>query len=350
MHTLLKCVWANYGIEGGVRVLSDRRRLVLRALIEEYIARALPVGSRTLVERYNLGISSATVRSELSLLEDMGYLTQPHTSAGRIPTDYGYRAFVDDLLKDSNIKVDESTLSQLKDCATDLDDLFDKTSQALARLTDCMTMLVPPRFLSVDIRLINLVPLSQSRLLVVIVTDDGQVFDRQMDIPASCTPESIQRTQELINNLLVGRNLSFEREILPSELKDVQDDLFQLVVSEIMICLKEKNAIKAHPLGMSHLLGKPEFSDPACLMPILEELEGDTLLLRVFDDAVHSDKPVVRIGHENDSEPLSSVSVIANRFGQDSHRGLIVIVGPTRMNYSAVITAVRAAQDILKDL
>jgi len=106
-------VWVNYGIEGGVRVLSDRRRLVLRALIEEYIARALPVGSRTLVERYNLGISSATVRSELSLLEDMGYLTQPHTSAGRIPTDYGYRAFVDDLLKDSNIKVDESTLSQL---------------------------------------------------------------------------------------------------------------------------------------------------------------------------------------------------------------------------------------------
>ena len=208
----------------------------------------------------------------------------------------------------------------------------------------------PPRFLSVDIRLINLVPLSQSRLLVVIVTDDGQVFDRQMDIPASCTPESIQRTQELINKLLVGRNLSFEREILPSELKDVQDDLFQLVVSEIMICLKEKNAIKAHPLGMSHLLGKPEFSDPACLMPILEELEGDTLLLRVFDDAVHSDKPVVRIGHENDSEALSSVSVIANRFGQDSHRGLIVIVGPTRMNYSAVITAVRAAQDILKDL
>ena len=143
MHTLLKCVWVNYGIEGGVRVLSDRRRLVLRALIEEYIARALPVGSRTLVERYNLGISSATVRSELSLLEDMGYLTQPHTSAGRIPTDYGYRAFVDDLLKDSNIKVDESTLSQLKDCATDLDDLLDKTSQALARLTDCMTMLVP---------------------------------------------------------------------------------------------------------------------------------------------------------------------------------------------------------------
>lgn len=331
-------------------MLSDRRRLVLRALIEEYIARALPVGSRTLVERYNLGISSATVRSELSFLEDMGYLTQPHTSAGRIPTDYGYRAFVDDLLQENDISADEDTLSELRDCAGDLDDLLDKTSQALARLTDCMTMLVPPRLLSVDIRLINLVSLPNHRLLIVIVTEDGQVFDRQMDLPCDCSDEAILKTQDLVNKVLVGHNLSFEKDTLPFDLSEIHDDLFRMVVAEIMVCLREKNAIKAHPLGMSHLLCKPEFSDPACLMPIIEELEGDTLLLRVFDDAVQSDKPVVRIGHENDSEALSSVSVIANRFGQDTHRGLIVIVGPTRMNYSNVITAVRAAQNILKDL
>lgn len=331
-------------------MLSDRRRLVLRALIEEYIARALPVGSRTLVERYNLGISSATVRSELSFLEDMGYLTQPHTSAGRIPTDYGYRAFVDDLLQENDISANEDTLSELRDCAGDLDDLLDKTSQALARLTDCMTMLVPPRLLSVDIRLINLVSLPNHRLLIVIVTEDGQVFDRQMDLPCDCSDEAILKTQDLVNKVLVGHNLSFEKDTLPFDLNEIHDDLFRMVVAEIMVCLRDKNAIKAHPLGMSHLLCKPEFSDPACLMPIIEELEGDTLLLRVFDDAVQSDKPVVRIGHENDSEALSSVSVIANRFGQDTHRGLIVIVGPTRMNYSNVITAVRAAQNILKDL
>lgn len=331
-------------------MLSDRRRLVLRALIEEYIARALPVGSRTLVERYNLGISSATVRNELSLLEDMGYLTQPHTSAGRIPTDYGYRAFVDDLLENGNVTASDETLHELRESASDLDDLLDKTSQALARLTDCMTMLVPPRFLSVDIRLVNLVLLPNQRLLIVIVTDDGQVFDRQMDVPATCSEEHIRHTQELINKVLAGKNVSFEADSLPFDMNDIHDDLFQFVISEILTCLKEKNAIKAHPLGMSHLLGKPEFSDPACLMPILDELEDDTLLLRVFDDAVHSENPVVRIGHENDSEALSGVSVIANRFGQDSHRGLIVIVGPTRMNYSTVITAVRAAQDILKDL
>lgn len=331
-------------------MLSDRRRLVLRALIEEYIARALPVGSRTLVERYNLGISSATVRNELSLLEDMGYLTQPHTSAGRIPTDYGYRAFVDDLLQESDVDIDENALSEIRERANDLDDLLDKTSHALAQLTDCMTLLVPPRFLSVDIRLINLVSLPNHRLLIVIVTEDGQVFDRQMELPHECSDDDVLKTQQLVNDLLVGKSLSFENDSLPFDLNDIPNDLFHLVVSEIFTCLKEKNAIKAHPLGVSHLLGKPEFSDPTCLMPVIDELEGDTLLLRVFDDAVHSDKPVVRIGHENNSEALSGVSMIANRFGQDTHRGLIVIVGPTRMDYSQVIKAVRVAQNLLKDL
>lgn len=331
-------------------MLPDRRRLVLRALIEEYIDRALPVGSRTLVERYNLGISSATVRSELSLLEEMGYLTQPHTSAGRVPTDFGYRAFVDDLLQNNDIQADSKTMEELRKNADDVDDLLDKTSQALARLTDCMTVLVPPRFLSVDIRMVNLVLLPSKRLLIVIVTEDGQVFDRQMDIPEGITEDHTTHIQEMVNNVLAGKNLSFESDKLPFDMNDIHDDFFQVVISEILTCLKEKNAIKAHPLGMSHLLGKPEFSDPTCLMPVLEELEGDTMLLRVFDDAVQSDNPVVRIGHENDSDALSSVSVIANRFGEEQHRGLIVIVGPTRMNYSNVITAVRAAQKILKDL
>lgn len=331
-------------------MLSNRRQLVLRALIEEYIACALPVGSRTLVERYDLGISSATVRSELLLLEDMGYLTQPHTSAGRIPTDYGYRAFVDDLLDNIDIPEDDEILSEVKDCAGDLDELLNKTSAALARLTDCMTLLVPPRFMSIDIRLVNLVLLSSHRLLVVIVTEDGQVFDRQTEVPTSCDEDQVRRTQDIVNKVLVGRNLSVESDILPFDMNEIHDDLFRLVMSEIIMCLREKNAIKAHPLGMSHLLAKPEFSDPACLMPVLEEFEGDTMLLRVFDDAVHSERPVVRIGHENDSDALSGVSLIANRFGEESHRGLIVIVGPTRMNYSNVITAVRAAQNILKDL
>lgn len=332
-------------------MLSDRRQIVLRALIEEYIARALPVGSRTLVERYNLGISSATVRNELSLLEEMGYLAQPHTSAGRVPTDFGYRAFVDELLSEANSDDGEDTLArELRESASDLDDLMDRTSQALARFTDCMTLLVPPRILSVNIRLVNLVLLTPQRLLTVIVTEDGQVFDRQMDLPRDYAQDEIGKTQEALNTILVGTSLSSTSGELPLGASGVHDDLFRMVMAEILACLKDQNAIKAHPLGISHLLGKPEFSDSSCLMPVLEELEGDTMLLRVFNDAAASDEPVVRIGHENDSEALSSVSLIANRFGEAEHSGLILIVGPTRMDYSQVLKAVRAARNVLKDL
>ena len=332
-------------------MLSDRRQIVLRALIEEYIARALPVGSRTLVERYNLGISSATVRNELSLLEEMGYLAQPHTSAGRIPTDFGYRAFVDELLSESDPDNGEDALArELRESASDLDDLMDRTSQALARFTDCMTLLVPPRILSVDIRLVNLVLLTPQRLLTVIVTEDGQVFDRQMDLPRDYSQDEIGKTQEALNKILVGTSLSSTSGELPLGASGVHDDLFRMVMAEILACLKDQNAIKAHPLGISHLLGKPEFSDSSCLMPVLEELEGDTMLLRVFNDAAASEEPVVRIGHENDSEALSSVSLIANRFGEAEHSGLILIVGPTRMDYSQVLKAVRAARNVLKDL
>lgn len=334
-------------------MLSDRRQIVLRALIEEYIARALPVGSRTLVERYNLGISSATVRNELSLLEEMGYLAQPHTSAGRVPTDFGYRAFVDDLLSredEEGVDEDDPLAKELHESARDLDDLMERTSQALARFTDCMTLLVPPRFLTVDIRLINLVLLTPQRLLAVIVTDDGQVFNRQMDLSREYSQEEVEKTQSLLNKVLAGKSLSSTSSVPPLDMDAIHDDLFRLVMAEILACLKDQNAIKAHPLGISHLLGKPEFSDSSCLMPVLEELEGDTMLLRMFNDAVGSEEPVVRIGHENDSEALSSVSLIANRFGEAEHSGLILIVGPTRMDYSQVLKAVRAARNVLKDL
>ncbi len=330
-------------------MLSDRRQLILRALIEEYIACAMPVGSRALVERYNLGVSSATVRNELSFLEEMGYLAQPHTSAGRVPTDFGYRAFVDDLLSREDFAADESLVDELRCAAGDLDDLFDKTSAALSRFTDCMTLLVPPRFLSVNIHLVNLVLLAPQRLVAVVVTEDGQVLNRQIELPRECTNEEAMRTQELLNRLLSGRCISTVSESLPFDVKEVHDDLFRLVMAEIFACLKEQGTVKGHPLGMSHLLGKPEFSDSSCLMPVLEELEGDTMLVRVFEEAMGQDAPVVRIGHENDSEALSSVSLIANRFGGKEHSGLILIVGPTRMDYSQVLKAVRAARSILKD-
>ncbi len=330
-------------------MLSDRRQNVLRVLIEEYIARALPVGSRTLVERYNLGISSATVRSELSSLEEEGYLVQPHTSSGRIPTDYGYRAFVDDLLAREKFD-DENLVKALRESAGELDELMEKTSRALARLTDCMTLVVPPCSLSFDIKVVNLIELTPQRLLLVVVTNDGQVFNRQIETKTTQSAEEIAKTQDLLNRLLAGKSLSSKSDDVSSLLDGVQDDLFQLVLSELMDCLKDQSVKKPHSLGMTHLLCQPEFSESARILPVLEQLEDDAVLLHIFDEAFNSEAPLVRIGHENDSEAFSGVSLIASQFGGGKQRGLIAIIGPTRMNYSQVFKAVRAAKNVLQNL
>ena len=338
-----------YGYEERGLLLSDRRQIVLRVLIEEYIARALPVGSRTLVERYNLGISSATVRNELSSLEEEGYLVQPHTSSGRIPTDYGYRAFVDDLLAREKFD-DENLVKALRESAGELDELMEKTSRALARLTDCMTLVIPPCSLSFDIKVVNLIELTPQRLLLVVVTNDGQVFNRQIETKTTQSAEEIAKTQDLLNRLLAGKSLSSKSDDVSSLLDDVQDDLFQLVLSELMDCLKDQSVKKPHSLGMTHLLCQPEFSESARILPVLEQLEDDAVLLHIFDEAFNSEAPLVRIGHENDSEALSGVSLVASQFGGGKQRGLIAIIGPTRMNYSQVFKAVRAAKNVLQNL
>lgn len=330
-------------------LLSDRRQNVLRVLIEEYIARALPVGSRTLVERYNLGISSATVRNELSSLEEEGYLVQPHTSSGRIPTDFGYRAFVDDLLQREKLD-DENLVNMLKESAGELDELLEKTSKALARLTDCMTLVVPPSSLTFNVNQINLIELTSTRLVLVIVTNEGQVFNRQIDTGFELAPEDVSRVQNLLNKFVTGKPISSQSNEVISDLNDIHDDLFQLVLSEFLECLKDQCVKKPHSLGMTRLLCQPEFSESARILPVLEQLEDDTVLLHIFDEAVNSEGPLIRIGHENDSEALSGVSLVASRFGEGQESGLVAIIGPTRMNYSQVFKAVRAAKNVLQSL
>ena len=237
-------------------MLSDRRQRVLAALVEEYVARAIPVGSRTLTENYALGVSPATVRNELSFLEDEGYVSQPHTSAGRVPTDTGYRAFVDNLISSGVLMDDDSsreTIIKLRQSAQELDELLYRTSAAMTRLTDCLSIVMPP-------------------------------------------DSSHSRTQ-----------------------------------------------------GLSALARQPEFSSSMQLLPIMQVLEDDTVLLQILDSAADRDVPNVRIGRENESEQLSGVSVVASRYGCGSDYGIVAVIGPTRMNYTKVLQAVRIASKTLGD-
>lgn len=237
-------------------MLSDRRQRVLAALIEEYVARALPVGSRTLTERYRFGVSPATIRNELSALEEEGYISQPHTSAGRIPTDFGYRTFVDDLIESGQVNGDPEgaeAIGRLRETAAELDELLERTSKALSQFTDCLSVVTPPGY--------------------------------------------------------------------------------------------------AHPsrAGIMSLMRQPEFAYTEQLLPVMQVLEDDTILLHVLDSAASTDGPQARIGSENESEQLAGVSVVACRYGVGPDGGIVAVIGPTRMDYTRALAAVRIASKTLGD-
>ena len=335
-------------------MLSDRRQRVLAALIEEYVARALPVGSRTLTERYRLGVSPATVRNELSALEDEGYLSQPHTSAGRIPTDFGYRSFVDDLIRSGAIEEDEGTrasIAQLRNSARELDDLLEKTSTALAQLTDCLSIVLAPSMLSRDIKQITLISLTEYSAIIVIVTIEGDVFNRRIEFNESVSPDELARAQRILNGAFSGHTLdnSVEYTALANELKS-SDPLVSIILDEIIQCINENSPAHAHRLGMSALMRKPEFRQTESLLPIVQVLEDDTVLLELLNAAQDEDgTPTVRIGAENSTKALSGVSVVASRYGRKDAEGFVAVIGPTRMDYTKVLKAVRMASVVLGD-
>lgn len=338
-------------------MLSDRRQIVLKMLINEYIAHALPIGSRTLIDRYQLDISSATVRNELSRLEDAGYLTSPHTSAGRVPTDFGYRTFVDDLLEHLPESPSPAMLEGLYADAAELDDLLDRTSQVLARFTNCLAMVVPSTLTSAAIMRITLVPLSTARLLAMVVSEDGTVFKRTIDLNEEIEPSRASAIEFALNELYAGAALSSMpartaeegARTLGSLNEIVQDPLFGLIEQEIFDCCAHSRAHRPHTLGISRLLGQPEFSDATRLSPLIEKLEDETILFSLFNEATEGDQPLIRIGHENGSDELSEISVVATPYTTEGGQGMIAVIGPTRMDYEHVIEAVRAARSLLQD-
>lgn len=337
-------------------MLSDRRQKVLAALIEEYVARALPVGSCTLTKHYKLGVSPATVRNELSVLEDGGYITQPHTSAGRIPTDFGYRAFVDNLLLNGLIANDErykTIVSQLRNSANELDELLERTSSALARLTNCLSIVIAPSALDVHIKQLSLISLTPRRALVVLVTEEGQVFNRQIEFGEDVSSDALAQVQNFLGNIFCGK--SFQEMESASEQTMVEafrDPLVRMVVDEVFFCLQEGEISRFHRLGISSLLTQPEFRQSQALLPIMKVLENDTVLLQILDEASGKSEgiPKVTIGSENTTEEFAGVSMVASRYGRGESAGVVAVIGPTRMDYSKVIRAVSVARAALEDV
>lgn len=334
-------------------MLSERRRLVLQALIEEHIGDGQPVGSKSLVDNHDLGCSSATVRNELVALEETGYLYQPHISSGRVPTDLGYREFVDEILREADTVPGlgaEESAKRYAELAGEIDDLIRETSTILSRLTHYVALVVAPTLSLARVRKVDLVQLGGRRALVVVITEDGQVVNRGMDLDDEVTESRIAEVERALVSL-AGKKASDVRQLRETlELQRDSNGLAARVMDELLDCLDEADRDRLHHVGVPELLALPEFSSADNVRPLMTVLEDGLSMLDTLSDVMRARSDLtVRIGHENHLRELGGMSLVATRYGSGSVDGVVGVIGPTRMDYPRTIAAVRSAAEGLTD-
>jgi len=325
-------------------VLDDRKLAVLRAIIEDYVSTTEPVGSKSLVDRHKLDVSPATIRNDMAVLEEQGYIAQPHTSAGRIPTDKGYRLFVDRL---SSVKplsaAERRAIETFLAGAYDLDDIVTRTVRLLAQLTRQVAVVQYPSLRISSVRHVELVPLAPGRLLLVLITDNGRVEQRVVELPQGIDEDSIAHLRAVLNSCLDGRPLGDAAGViadLPATIDPSDRPNAAAVLSVLLESLVERHDEKIVFGGAANLTAR-DFSKG--LQDVLEALEEQVVLMRLLGQS--GDDPsllTVRIGAENVVEGLHNASVVSTGYGAgDQVLAKLAVLGPTRMDYPGAMGAVR---------
>ena len=327
-------------------MLEERRLAVLRAIVEDYVSTHEPVGSKALVDRHNLGVSPATIRNDMAALEEEGFIAQPHTSAGRVPTDRGYRLFVDRL---SGVKPlsspERRAIHQFLDGAVDLDDVMSRTVRLLAQITRQVALVQYPSLSRSSVRHVELVALSTTRLIVVLIADTGRVEQRIVDCATPVPEDTLADLRSRIITALDGKPFSS----VPDAVTDLEqgfgpDDrpTVHAVVAAVLEMVVERVDERVMLGGTAHLARYGQ-SFPIAIQPVLEALEEQVVLMRLLGEAGSAPGITVRIGHENPVEGLESTSVVTSHYARaDIPVASLGIVGPTHMDYPGTMSAVQA--------
>ena len=328
-------------------MLDDRKLAILRAIVTDYVSSQEPVGSKALVERHNLNVSPATVRNDMAVLEEEGYITQPHTSAGRIPTDKGYRLFVDRLSTVKPLSVAEKrAISQFMTGALDVDDVVRRTVALLAQITRQVAIVQYPVLSSMVIRHVDVLRLGPDRGLVMCVSATGAVEQRLVVLPPEPdSDDDLTLIRGRLSELLLGatpREAVDRLATFTDQLPPTAPTLGATVVAALLDIVTDAPGARVAVAGVPNLT---RFGDQfeTTVKPVLEALEEQVVLLRLLGEASAPADVMVRIGHENPYEPLHATSVVASGYGTDERAwATLGIVGPTRMDYPSAIASVRA--------
>jgi len=323
--------------------LNDRKTKILEAIIMDYIATAEPIGSRTIAKKYDLGVSSATIRNEMSDLEDMGLIIQPHTSSGRVPSDLGYRLYVDNLMRHRPLTDDETMFLQrmIRANIHHVDYLMQETAKAIAYLTRYATVVSAPKEKEIAIKHVQLMPMDERSILVIWVTDTKMVKNQTVLVQNPPDYDTLTALSKVLNNRLQNQTVeAINREMVSDLLTDFGADahLLMPILGVLADALKAESQV--YTSGVNNFLAFPEFADRNKMQTVFQALEDGDMLVTLFGRKPADDVQII-IGAENQMESLQNCSVVRADFTVGNQGGTIGIVGPTRMDYAQTVSVMK---------
>ena len=322
-------------------MLSQRQRRILWSIVNDYILLAEPIGSRAISKKEGVGFSAATIRNEMADLEEMGFLEQPHTSSGRIPSQKGYRFYVDNLLtpilwtKEDILKLCNRYIEEIDI----LEEVFKYISFIVSNLTNYMTVVLGPNVFENRLRHLQIVPISSNNAICLIVTDKGQVHQQAIAIPEDLTLSSIEKLVNFFNSRLVGTKLVDVLDLIEKELiEEIRKyiDKYEKVVTLLKKILHVKEESNLYTRGTTKMLDLPEFKNTEKIKSLLDLLEDENNLFKLLKPKKKGIK--ISIGSENSLESLSHCSIVSAAIRKSGKViGTIGVIGPTRMDYARVV-------------
>ncbi|WP_352419844.1 heat-inducible transcriptional repressor HrcA [Proteiniborus sp.] len=328
-------------------MLDDRKLKILQAIIQSYITSAEPIGSRTISKRFDLGVSPATIRNEMSDLEELGYLVQPHTSAGRIPSDKGYRLYVNRLLQSTDLDfiLRHDLKSKLIEEIGEVDQLIYNAAKILSKVTNYTSLAIAPQIKKSQLKHIQLVPIDETKILMVIVTDSGIVKNTVLRTDSGISSDHLNIISNYLNDKLKDCNIG---EIAPEILDNLIKEMYEFkksildIIPILMNTLNDTAEIGIFLDGVTKIFNFPEYNDVEKARDFISFIENKPYILEMMLGEGQNDIEIT-IGNENVYEEIKNCSVITATYSLNGRTiGKIGVIGPTRMDYSNVISVVRS--------
>jgi len=334
--------------------LSDREKIILRYIIEDFIQTANPIGSHSISQKREVNLSSATIRNVMSSLEDMSFITHQHTSGGRIPTDKGYRYFVNELMGVEPLKQNDKSKirKQIEEIDLAGDEIYKEVSKILGRITKEISVVSQPYFSEGVFEKLELIDLSSNKLLVIVSVQSGLVRTVLFDIESEISRDKLERISRILNEKLSGLTLREIRATFHDRMSELSNESFDIVnvfIDSIDKIFKdEKSGVSLYIGGTTEILSQPEFGDTNSYKDIIELTDDKNVVFHVLNNLPVDEKNFsISIGEENEDSKLKNFSIVSTTYSDGAVTGRIALIGPRRMDYSKMVSLLNFTSAII---